>query len=117
MSDWFLKTLRRKKGHTIPADRLLLSYIGYDTVFAGLLLWGFQLEKAVTWNVTPCVGMAVAAFVNQVLTTILISFAVDCHKEYSAGIGVFVNFCRQVYGFVSTHFDRPLLPFQIYPTV
>ncbi len=106
MSDWFLKTLRRRKGRTIPADRLWLAYIGYGTVIAGLLVWGFQLEKAVTWNVTACVGMAVAAFGNQVLTTILISFAVDSHKEHSASIGVFINLCRQVYGFVSLLYQR-----------
>ncbi|OQE35515.1 hypothetical protein PENCOP_c013G07552 [Penicillium coprophilum] len=99
MSDWFLRVLQRRKGHTIPADRLWLSYIGYGTVFTGLLVWGFQLEKATTWNVTPCIGMAIAAFGNQVLTTILISFAVDSHKEHSASIGVFINLCRQIYGF------------------
>lgn len=102
MSDWFLKFRHRRTGHTIPADRLWLSYIGFGTVFAGLLVWGFQLEKAVTWNITPCIGMALAAFGNQVLTTILISFAVDSHKEHSASIGVFINLCRQVYGFVSS---------------
>lgn len=101
MSDWFLRFLQRRNGHTIPADRLWLSYIGYGTVFTGLLVWGFQLEKATTWNVTPCIGMAIAAFGNQVLTTILISFAVDSHKEHSASIGVFINLCRQIYGFVS----------------
>lgn len=101
MSDWFLRFLRRRRGHTIPADRLWLSYIGYGTIFAGLLVWGFQLEKATTWNVTPCIGMAIAAFGNQVLTTILISFAVDSHKEHSASIGVFINLFRQIYGFVS----------------
>ncbi|KAJ6147159.1 hypothetical protein N7497_009141 [Penicillium chrysogenum] len=100
MSDWFLRFLQRRNGHTIPADRLWLSYIGYGTVFTGLLVWGFQLEKATTWNVTPCIGMAIAAFGNQVLTTILISFAVDSHKEHSASIGVFINLCRQIYGFV-----------------
>ncbi|KAJ6185273.1 hypothetical protein N7519_006574 [Penicillium mononematosum] len=99
MSDWFLRFLQRRNGHTIPADRLWLSYIGYGTVFTGLLVWGFQLEKATTWNVTPCIGMAIAAFGNQVLTTILISFAVDSHKEHSASIGVFINLCRQIYGF------------------
>lgn len=45
--------------------------------------------------------MAIAAFGNQVLTTTLISFAVDSHKEHSASIGVFINLCRQIYGFVS----------------
>lgn len=107
MSDWFLKYRHRQKGHTIPADRLWLSYIGFGTIFAGLLVWGFQLEKAVTWNITPCIGMAIAAFGNQVLTTILIAFAVDNHREHAPSIGVFINFCRQLYGFVSFSRDLP----------
>ncbi|GAD99525.1 hypothetical protein PVAR5_8240 [Paecilomyces variotii No. 5] len=100
MSDWFLKTRRERTGHSIPADRLWLSYIGFGTVIAGLLTWGFQLEKATTWNITPCVGMAIDSFGNQILTTTLISFAVDSHREYSASVGVFINLFRQVFGFL-----------------
>jgi MFS family permease len=100
MSDRFLKFLNERKGHAIAADRLWLSYIGYATVFAGLLTWGFQLENVESWNVTPCIGAAIASFGNQVLTTTLISFAVDSYKEHSTEIGVLVNGCRQVYGFV-----------------
>ena len=101
MSDWWLKFLLRRRGHTCPADRLWISYIGYGTVIAGLLTWGFQLQKASeTWNVTPCVGAAIASFGNQMLTTILTSFAVDSYKEMSTAVGVFVNICRQIFGFV-----------------
>ena len=101
MSDWWLKFLLRRRGHTCPADRLWISYIGYGTVIAGLLTWGFQLQKASeTWNVTPCVGAAIASFGNQMLTTILTSFAVDSYKEMSTTVGVFVNICRQIFGFV-----------------
>lgn len=102
MSDWWLKYLNRRRGHTCPADRLWIGYIGYGTVIAGLLTWGFQLERAnKTWNVTPCVGAAIASFGNQMLTTILTSFAVDSYKELSTTVGVFVNICRQIFGFVS----------------
>lgn len=53
MSDWWLKFLNRRRGHICPADRLWLSYIGYGTIIAGLLTWGFQLQNAGnTWNVT-----------------------------------------------------------------
>ena len=100
MSDWFMKALRKRRGHCRPADRLWLSYVGFATVIAGLLVWGFQLDNATSWNVTPCVGAALASFGNQILTTILISFAVDCYKDQSTDIGVFVNFVRHVYGFV-----------------
>lgn len=100
LSDWFLGMMTRRKGYRCPADRLWLSYIGYATIFAGLLTWGFQLQKATTWNVTPCVGAAIASFGNQALVTTLTAFAVDSHKDLSTTVGVFVNICRQIYGFV-----------------
>ncbi|KAJ5903294.1 hypothetical protein N7504_005677 [Penicillium tannophilum] len=100
MSDWFLKSVRRRKGHSCPADRLWLSYIAFATVFAGLLSWGFQLQHATTWNVTPCVGAAIASFGNQMQTTILTTFAVESRPERAAEVGVFINVFRQIYGFL-----------------
>lgn len=100
MSDWFLKRMHQARGHSCPADRLWLSYIAFITVFAGLLTWGFQLQHATTWNVTPCIGAAIASFGNQMQTTIITTFAVESKKERSSEVGVFVNACRQIYGFV-----------------
>lgn len=100
MSDYFLRARKRSTGHSQPADRLWLAYIGFATLMAGLLTWGFQLEKAKTWNVTPCVGVAIGSFGNQIQSTILTAYAVDSHKEHSAAIGVLFNFIRLIYGFV-----------------
>lgn len=102
MSDYFTKTLSRCLDHVYHAHRLLLTYIGFLTTIAGLLVWGFQLQKASsTWNVTPCVGTAIASFGNQIQPTILTTYAVDSHREHSAAIGVFFNIVRLIYGFVS----------------
>lgn len=101
LSDWLLKFFQRKKGYSRPADRLWLFYIAFSTFTAGLLTWGFQLQKATTWNVTPCVGAAIASFGNQMQTTILTTFAVESKKERSTDVGVFVSMLRQLYGFVS----------------
>lgn len=111
ISDWFLKFLSARKGARYPADRLWLSYIGHATVIAGLLTWGFQLQNAKKWNVTPDVGAAIASFGTQLLVTTLTAFAVDCHREESTNVGVFINICRQIYGFVSQ-----LLPHVVCPT-
>ncbi|RAK86341.1 MFS multidrug transporter [Aspergillus costaricaensis CBS 115574] len=100
MSDRFLQVMHKRRGYHRPADRLWLSYIGFATVIAGLLVWGFQLQKATSWNVTPCVGAAIASFGNQIITTILISFAIDSYKEASTSIGVCINVFRHVYGFI-----------------
>ncbi|KAJ5998157.1 hypothetical protein N7522_009817 [Penicillium canescens] len=95
MCDWLLGRVRRNRGSSCPADRLWLSYIAFGTIFAGLLTWGFQLQHATTWNVTPCIGAAIAS-----LTTILTTFAVESKKERASQVGVFVNVCRQIYGFL-----------------
>ncbi|CAI7580176.1 unnamed protein product [Penicillium manginii] len=99
MSDYFMKVCRRRRGHVHPSDRLWLTYIGFLTIIAGLLIWGFQLQKTTTWNITPCVGIAVASFGNQIQSTILTAFAVDICPENSAAIGVFFNVIRLLYGF------------------
>jgi MFS family permease len=101
LSDWSLKRLRQSQGHACPADRLWLFYVAFATLTAGLLTWGFQLQKAVTWNVTPCVGAAIASFGNQMQTTILTTFAVESQRERPTDVGVFISMVRQVYGFVS----------------
>ncbi|CAG8122059.1 unnamed protein product [Penicillium olsonii] len=100
MCDWFMGRIRKSRGQSYPADRLWLSYIAFATIFAGLLTWGFQLQHATTWNVTPCVGAAIASFGNQMQTTILTTFAVESNKERASQVGVFVNVCRQIYGFL-----------------
>ncbi|OQD82237.1 hypothetical protein PENANT_c022G03683 [Penicillium antarcticum] len=59
-----------------------------------------RVQHATTWNVTPCVGAAIASFGNQMQTTILTTFAVESKKERASQVGVFVNICRQIYGFL-----------------
>ncbi|KAE8420780.1 MFS general substrate transporter [Aspergillus pseudocaelatus] len=109
LSDYFLSTLRKRRANVCPADRLWLFYVGFATVIAGLLTWGFQLQHAsTTWNVTPCVGAAIAAFGNQIQTTILLAFAVDSHRTYSGQIGVFINLCRLAYGFTGPFYFPPM---------
>ncbi|KAJ5695215.1 hypothetical protein N7455_001882 [Penicillium solitum] len=108
MCDWFLGRVRKAKGDACPADRLWLSYIAFGTVFAGVLTWGFQLENAIAWNVTPSVGIAIASFGNQMQTTILTTFAVESKRDRASQVGVFVNFCRQLWGFIGPFYFTPM---------
>ncbi|KAJ5364818.1 MFS transporter [Penicillium cataractarum] len=100
MSDYFMKVYRKRKGRVCPADRLWLTYIGFLTIVAGLLVWGFQLERAESWNITPCVGIAIASFGNQIQSTILTAYAIDTSPDDSASIGVLFNVIRLLYGFI-----------------
>lgn len=97
------KTLQsHHRGHVGATHRLWFSYVGFLTVFVGLIVWGIRIQQAKegSWNVTPLVGAAIAAFGNQVITTTLIAYAVDCYRDRSMDIGVLVNLVRQVWGFI-----------------
>lgn len=46
------------------------------------------------------IGIAIAAVGNQVITTVLVTYAIDSYIEHSASIGVFVNVVRSTWGFL-----------------
>lgn len=46
------------------------------------------------------VGVAIASAGGQVITTVLITYAVDCHSDEAASIGAFVNVVRQTWAFI-----------------
>lgn len=85
-----------------PTHRLWFSYAGFACVVVGIVVWGVRVTEATEgqYNVTPMIGAGIAFFGNQIITTTLITFAVDCHRERSADIGVWVNFIRQIWGFI-----------------
>lgn len=94
---------RRKNGvRPQPEFRLWLSYAGFVLTIVGVVVFLVRTQQAVQgkWNVSPVVGIAIAGAGNQVVTTVLITYAVDCHLEESASIGVFVTFLRQIWGFI-----------------
>ncbi|KAF9884698.1 hypothetical protein FE257_001327 [Aspergillus nanangensis] len=104
LSDFFMAHLRKQAepGHrSAPESRLWISYFGYATTIAGLCVFAIQLEHAeAEWDVSPLVGIAIAAFGNQMITTITITYSIDCHEGQSASIGVFFGLFRAVWGFI-----------------
>jgi hypothetical protein len=60
-----------------------------------------------SYDVSPIVGIGITAFGNQIVTTVMITYAVDCHHEHAASIGVFVNLIRNTWGFIGK-FPLPL---------
>lgn len=89
-------------GRPAPEFRLWLSYIGYGLAICGIVVFLVRIEQAqeLKWNVTPIVGVAIAAAGNQIVTTVLITYAVDCYHEEAGSIGVFISFVRQIWGFI-----------------
>ena len=69
-------------------------------LFRSVFLVCIQQAPEGHWNVTPIVGAAIAGAGNQIVTTVLITYAVDCYYEEAASIGVFITFVRQIWGFI-----------------
>ena len=103
LSDKWMTRRKTKTGMTTqPEYRLWLAYPGYLLTICGLIVFLVQLQNApaMHWNVTPIVGTAIAAGGNQIVTTVLITYAVDCYHEEAAMVGVFITFVRQMWGFI-----------------
>lgn len=52
------------------------------------------------WHVKPVVGTGIAAFGNQVVTTVMTTYAVETDPQDPGSIGVFINFVRSTWGFI-----------------
>jgi MFS family permease len=102
LSDRWMRRRGTKGGK--PADpefRLWLSYPGFLLAICGLVVFLVRIEQAATkWNITPTIGAGIAAAGIQIVTTILITYAVDCYRDEAASIGVFITFVRQTWGFI-----------------
>lgn len=59
----------------LPEDRLIFAQIGFPTIIAGIVIFFVQVAKATggkpphRWNITPDIGIALAAFGAQIVTT------------------------------------------------
>jgi hypothetical protein len=103
-SDLWMRRQKTKgrSGLGNPEWRLWMSYLGFATVICGLVVFTVQVDKIQSYNVSPCVGLAISAFGNQIITTVLVTYAIDCHHEHAASIGVFINLVRSTWGFIGT---------------
>lgn len=103
MSDMWMNARARKIGHKpAPEFPLWLSYIGFLLAIAGMVVFLVCTERAAPgkWTVKPIVGTGITAFGNQVVTTVLTTYAVDTYPQDAGSVGVFINFVRSTWGFV-----------------
>lgn len=99
---WMRRKANALNQATQPEFRLWLSYLGFLLAMVGVIVFGVRYEQAAQdhWNVTPIIGVAIAAVGNQIVTTVIVTYCIDSHIEQSASIGVFVNVVRQTWGFI-----------------
>jgi hypothetical protein len=101
-SDMWMRARAKKTSPKKPEFRLWLSYIGILLTICGLVVFLVRIDQAPVghWNVTPIVGAGIAAAGNQIVTTVLITYAIDCYPEEAGSIGVFITLVRQTWGFI-----------------
>lgn len=110
LSDFWMNRRAKTGTHPRAEYRLWLSYSGYILTIVGLIVFLVQIQNAKQghWNVTPDVGAAIAAVGNQLVTTVLVTYAVDCYREEAASVGVFIIFVRQMWGFIGPFWFPPM---------
>ncbi|CAH2353564.1 putative efflux pump Vrtlp [[Candida] railenensis] len=111
MSDmWMNKKRKASNLYSGPPEyRLWLSYIGYVFVIVGLIVYGVMLDRDDSWTVVPVVGLALAGFGLQTVSTVLITYAIDTLPTRASDISLFVTLVRQVLGFVGPFYFPPML--------
>ncbi|KAJ5591995.1 uncharacterized protein N7459_002364 [Penicillium hispanicum] len=103
MSDMWMNARARRIGRKpAPEYRLWLSYIGFLLTIAGMVVFLVCTEQSTPgkWSVQPIVGTGIAAFGNQVVTTVLTTYAVDTYPQDAGSVGVFINSVRSTWGFI-----------------
>ncbi|KAA8898285.1 hypothetical protein TRICI_006603 [Trichomonascus ciferrii] len=111
ISDWWMnRRIKQRGGVKLIEDRLWMAYSGYILVIIGLIVWGTMLVQATDgeWTVKPLVGAAFAAAGNQVVTTPLITFAVDDNHKKAVEAGLFINIVRQIWAFIGPFYFPPM---------
>ncbi|KAI1617102.1 MFS general substrate transporter [Exophiala viscosa] len=102
VSGWVVDTIvireRRRLGRDPePEIRLRAIWAGEVIVPTGLLIYGFCLQYHTAW-IAPILGMGIACFGLQIITTTTYTYATDCYRTESGEVAQLFNFIRQEIG-------------------
>ncbi|OAG41039.1 hypothetical protein AYO21_04652 [Fonsecaea monophora] len=81
-----------------PEVRLKAIWMGEIIIPTGLLIYGFCLQYRTVW-IAPILGMGIACFGLQIITTTTYTYAIDCYRTESSEVAQLFNFIRQEIGF------------------
>ncbi|KAJ3894524.1 MFS general substrate transporter [Lentinula edodes] len=98
--DSIMNRARRKAltGPSAPSEiRLKAIWTGEIIVPIGLLWYGFSIQFGAPW-IVPILGMGMACFGVQCITTVMYTYSADCHLTKSAEVAQVFNFVRQEIG-------------------
>lgn len=111
VSDLWMKYFHFKNSEKTIEDRLWLSYPGFIIAIVGLIIYGVLLGNITdnTWRFGPLVGLCLASFGLQIITTILVTYAIDSNPANASNIALFITVIRQVFGFVGPFYFPVML--------
>ncbi|KAK0936944.1 hypothetical protein LTR29_011529 [Friedmanniomyces endolithicus] len=97
--DAIVKREKRKLGGRDPEPEVRLKAIwtGEILVPTGLLIYGFCLQYHTIW-IAPILGMGIACFGLQVITTTCYTYSIDCYRSEGSEVSQVFNFFRQEIG-------------------
>ncbi|KAJ5662029.1 uncharacterized protein N7477_009645 [Penicillium maclennaniae] len=96
------RAARRHDKMPRPVNFLLVSYLGFVCVIAGLVAFCICMgnTKPLHYNVTPIIGIGVAGFGNQVVATFLVNYVIQVHTENTSSVSILLGFLRQTWSFI-----------------
>lgn len=100
-SDAIINKRSKSAGFRVPEMRLIAAWPGYLLCCIGLIIYGVLLEQAKHWTVKPLIGSAITSFGQQIITTVMVTYAIECHPQKSGDVSVILTAVRQTYAFVS----------------
>lgn len=90
-----------------PEVRLKAIWPGEILVPAGLLIYGFTLVYRTVW-IAPLIGMGVACFGLQIITTTCYTYAIDSYRQEGSEVSQVFNFFRQEFGMTFAFYTIPM---------
>lgn len=99
VSDRFLYLAnKRHGGQAEPESRLHATWAGAFILPIGVVIEGVCLQFKTHW-IGPAMGIAIAAFGLQIVSTTTFAYLTDCYKPQSAEISTVLNFGRLTFSF------------------
>ena len=99
VSDYLLLIYTRAHdGESAPEARLQAIWPGAFLVPLGVIIEGVTFQAETHWS-GPVMGISIAAFGLQIISTNVFAYITDCYKPQSAEISTLLNFGRQTFSF------------------
>jgi hypothetical protein len=91
-----------------PEARLKAIWTGEILVPVGLLIYGFCIQYPGAHWMGSLMGMGIACFGIQVITTTCYTYAIDCYRPEGSEVSLLFNFIRQTFGMTFAFYAIPL---------